>query len=77
MMEREGKRLNNLKPGDRRRVSDAKNALRKATPEQRREILLWVAEELGATRGAAPGRWINGHEFCLIPYVDADGKELS
>jgi hypothetical protein len=42
---REGKPLRAVPKGDRRRMSDGKNAWRKMTPEQRRAFLDWIAEE--------------------------------
>lgn len=44
-MVREGKELAVLKKGDRRRLSDGRNAWRKMTPAQRREFLDWIDEE--------------------------------
>ena len=41
-MKREGKKLRTLAPGDRRRLSDARNAWRKMTSEQRVEFLEWM-----------------------------------
>ena len=43
-MKREGKTLQTLAPGDRRRVSDGKNAWRKMTPNQRLEFLMFLGE---------------------------------
>ena len=42
-MERDGKTLKTLKPGDKRRLADGRNAFRKMTPEQRDEFLDWIA----------------------------------
>lgn len=42
---RDGKPLRTVPKGDRRRMSDGKNAWRKMTPEQRREFLDWIEEE--------------------------------
>jgi hypothetical protein len=42
---RKGKPLTVLPPGDRRRLSDGRNAWRKMTPEQRRVFLDWIEEE--------------------------------
>lgn len=51
-MERNGKKLKDLAPGDRRRMSDGKNAWRKMTPEQRRVFLDWIEEQgLEVARG--------------------------
>jgi hypothetical protein len=44
-MTRLGKAISVLPKGDRRRMSDGKNAWRKMTPEQRRVFLDWMAEE--------------------------------
>lgn len=44
-MKRNGKELATLPKGDRRRMSDGKNAWRKMTPEQRAEFLAWIQEE--------------------------------
>jgi hypothetical protein len=41
---RDGKPLAKLPPGDRRRLSDGRNAWRKMTPEQRRVFVDWMAE---------------------------------
>lgn len=41
-MERKGKTLTVLAPGDRRRMSDGKNAWRKMTDGQRRDFLSWI-----------------------------------
>ena len=42
-----------LPPGDRRRLSDGRNAWRKMTPEQRREFLDWIsAQNLPVGEGA-------------------------
>jgi hypothetical protein len=41
-MRREGRELKTLAPGDRRRLSDARNAWRKMTPEQRATFLDWL-----------------------------------
>lgn len=65
---RAGKALATLAPGDRRRMSDGKNAFRKMDELQRAEYLDWIAEEFGADRGLAPGRWLVGNRFCLIRY---------
>ena len=57
-MEREGKTLKALKPGDRRRLSDARNAWRKMTPEQRVDFLEFVEAEHGVDDGAhLPKGW--------------------
>lgn len=40
-----GQPLTALPRGDRRRMSDFRNAWRKMTPEQRREALAWIATE--------------------------------
>lgn len=42
---RGGKLLAVLGAGDKRRMSDGRNAWRKMTPEQRREFLDWIAAE--------------------------------
>lgn len=42
---RNGKPLAKLPKGDKRRLSDGRNAWRKMTPEQRREFLDWIEEE--------------------------------
>lgn len=42
---RMGKKLRALPPGDRRRLSDFKNAWRKMIPEQRRVAIDWLLEE--------------------------------
>lgn len=34
-----------LAPGDKRRMSDGRNAWRKMTPEQRRDFFAWIVEE--------------------------------
>ena len=39
-----GKELAKLPPGDRRRLSDFRNAWRKMTPEQRRVAIDWLLE---------------------------------
>ena len=44
-MTREGKALQQLKRGDKRRLSDGRNAWRKMTPQQRREFLDWIEEQ--------------------------------
>jgi hypothetical protein len=44
-MVREGKQLATVPKGDRRRLSDGRNAWRKMTPEQRREFLDWIESE--------------------------------
>jgi hypothetical protein len=44
-MEREGRKLKKVAPGDRRRMSDGRNAYRKMTDEQRDEFLRWIADE--------------------------------
>ena len=41
-MKRQGKELQTLPKGDRRRLSDARNAYRKMTPRQRREFHDWI-----------------------------------
>lgn len=41
-MERNGKTLKTLAKGDRRRMSDGKNAWRKMTEEQRRDFAAWI-----------------------------------
>ena len=43
-MKRDGKKLRTLAPGDRRRLSDARNAWRKMTQEQRLEFLCWITD---------------------------------
>ncbi len=45
MMEREGRALRELPKGDRRRMADAKNAIRKMTDEQRRALAAWIVDE--------------------------------
>ena len=42
---RNGKKLAKLPPGDKRRLSDGRNAWRKMTPEQRRVFLDWIEEQ--------------------------------
>jgi hypothetical protein len=42
---RNGQPLAAVPPGDRRRLSDGRNAWRKMTPEQRREFLAWIEAE--------------------------------
>ena len=42
---RQGKPLTVLPKGDRRRMSDGKNAWRKMTPQQRKEFLAWMRAE--------------------------------
>lgn len=42
---RNGAPLTVLARGDRRRMSDGKNAWRKMTPLQRRDFLAWMASE--------------------------------
>ena len=42
---RKGKPLTVLPSGDRRRLSDGRNAWRKMTPSQRRAFLDWIEEE--------------------------------
>ena len=44
-MKREGVILNKLPAGDRRRVSDARNAWMKASAEQRLEIMIFMVME--------------------------------
>jgi predicted Fe-S protein YdhL (DUF1289 family) len=44
-MNRNGKPLTQLPKGDKRRLSDGRNAWRKMTPEQRKEFLAWIREE--------------------------------
>ena len=44
-MERKGKTLTDLGDGHPRRVADAKNAWRKASPRQRGAILAWIIDE--------------------------------
>lgn len=44
-MVRQGKPLATIPKGDRRRMSDGKNAWRKMDPQQRREFLDWIAEQ--------------------------------
>ena len=44
-MVREGQELKVLSKGDKRRLSDGRNAWRKMVPEQRREFLAWIMEE--------------------------------
>ena len=44
-MMREGKPLAQLPPGDKRRLSDARNAWRKMSPEQRGIFLYWIESE--------------------------------
>jgi len=39
---RSGRPLKVVPPGDRRRLSDGRNAWRKMTPEQRRVFLAWI-----------------------------------
>jgi hypothetical protein len=46
-MVREGQELKVLDKGDRRRLSDGRNAWRKMVPDQRREFLAWIMEEEG------------------------------
>lgn len=55
-MTRHGKPLGNVPKGDRRRLSDFRNAWRKMSPEQRREALDWLqAEHLPvAPKGGRP-----------------------
>ena len=45
MAVRNGKTLNTLVPGDRRRTADARNAWRKMSPEQRFEFVAWMFDE--------------------------------
>ena len=42
---RNGKPLTKLPKGDKRRLSDGRNAWRKMTPEQRKEFLAWIKQE--------------------------------
>ena len=42
---RAGKELAKVPRGDRRRMSDGKNAWRKMTPQQRRAFLNWIDDE--------------------------------
>ena len=42
---RDGKELAKLARGDKRRLSDGRNAWRKMTPAQRREFLQWMKAE--------------------------------
>lgn len=44
-LKREGKALAVVPPGDRRRMSDGRNAWRKMTPAQRRVFLDWIKGE--------------------------------
>ncbi len=44
-MVRDGMKLSVLPKGDRRRMSDGKNAWRKMDAQQRREFLDWIAEQ--------------------------------
>jgi len=44
-MTRKGVELKTLSKGDRRRLSDGRNAWRKMTPEQRAEFVAWMASE--------------------------------
>ena len=44
-MTRDGEALPILSKGDRRRMSDGRNAWRKMTKEQRAEWILWLADE--------------------------------
>lgn len=44
-MTRNGEPLTKLPKGDRRRMSDGKNAWRKMTPQQRREFVDWMNTE--------------------------------
>ena len=47
-MQREGKVLKVLKKGDKRRPSDARNAWRNMSDEQRHEHLNWIIDEAEA-----------------------------
>lgn len=42
-MKRSGKQLAKVPEGDKRRLSDGRNAWRKMTPEQRRVFVDWMA----------------------------------
>ena len=51
-MKRKGKELRKVPAGDRRRLSDGRNAWRKMTDEQREEFLQWIGLRRG-TRAAS------------------------
>jgi hypothetical protein len=42
---RNGQPLANLPAGDPRRLADGRNAWRKMSPDQRRDFLLWIAQQ--------------------------------
>ena len=44
-MQRNGKQLATLAKGDKRRLSDGRNAWRKMSPEQRKIFLAWIKSE--------------------------------
>jgi hypothetical protein len=51
MTTRNGRELRALPAGDRRRLSDARNAWRKMTAEQRAEFLAWIRAEQEQAQG--------------------------
>ena len=62
-MQRKGKTLTVLAPGDRRRMSDGKNSWRKMTDGQRRDFLNWIGlRPLDTDREEA---WISQKEGVL------------
>lgn len=52
-MERNGKTLKQVPTGDKRRLSDGRNAVRKMTDEQRAEFAAWCREEFPEQFGVA------------------------
>lgn len=54
-MERKGKKLKVLQDGDRRRISDFKNAWRKASDDQRQELITWLRTEYPQWRDRLEG----------------------
>lgn len=61
-MQRKGKTLKVLAPGDRRRMSDGKNAWRKMTDGQRRDFLNWIGLRPLDKEGSS---WISQKEEVL------------
>ena len=70
-MKRNGKALKTLPDGHRRRLSDARNAWRKMTDEQRSEFLSWI--EAGASSANVLGSVLDPLTHTQL--VTSDGGE--
>jgi hypothetical protein len=69
-MKRDGKKLKTLAPGDRRRLSDARNAWRKMTDDQREQFLFWIHD--GGGEGAGSG--ITYGIARAVSYIESLGR---